>query len=282
MRRAWLGLLVLLLLSGCLWDRLSRKPVNQPGADPFRALGGPAGSDVVAIEVAVLEANIGDKFFNDGVWNTAIEQSLAPETRKMLEENGMRAGWIAGQPPDFLQIMTSDKTNPNPRRLTRRLGDAAILSLGAVRPQSQFQLVNDGKLESITLPQAQCLLQIQPLLNGDHKFQLQFTPQMQHGESNPWSHLGSVVGVTKPPVDTYSALRWEMALDVNEYLIIGPRLDRPKSLGCQFFVTTEGDQPVQRMLAIRAGQLPAGRAQEANPSSPTAPLAYQAARGTSR
>jgi hypothetical protein len=281
MGRLWWGLLALLLMAGCSWPWFSRSPAPPAGTDLFRSLGGPAGSDVVVIEVAVLEMNIGDKYLNEELWNTTIEQSLPPETRTMLEENGLRAGLIAGQPPDFLQVITSERTNPSPRRLQRRLGDTAVMNLGPVRPQCQFQLVTDGKTDAVSLTQAQCLLQIQPLLNGEHKLQLQLTPQVQHGEQRPWSQLTSTVGLAKNPVETYSTLRWEMALDLNEYLVIGARLDRPKSLGCHMFVNSEGDRPVQRALAIRAGQLPVVRPGEAAPPS-NAPLAYQAARGTSR
>jgi hypothetical protein len=278
MRRFYLGLFAL-LLAGCSWPQLSRPVFPPEEKSAFRALGGPVGSDVVVMEAAVLETNVGDKYVNEELWNTAIEQSLPPETRKMLEDNGMRAGLIAGQPPDFLQIITSERTNPNPRRLTRRLGDSSVLSLGPQRPQCQFQLITDGKPETIALPQAQCLLQIQPVQSAERKLQLQFTPQVQHGEHSPWSQLGSAVGLTRTPVETYSALRWEMTIDLNEYLVIGARLDKPNSLGCRMFVTDDGDRPVQRLLAIRAGQLPPARPSEGGSSSATTPLAYQASRG---
>src|SRR5262249_4764803 len=111
MRPIWLGLLGLLLLAGCSWPWFSRSPTPPAGTDPYCALGGPAGSDVVVMEVAVLEMNIGDKYLNEELWNTTIEQSLPPETRTILEENGLRAGLIAGQPPDFLQVITSERTN---------------------------------------------------------------------------------------------------------------------------------------------------------------------------
>ncbi|HEV3142710.1 MAG TPA: hypothetical protein VGZ47_02380 [Gemmataceae bacterium] len=271
---------LILLLAGCWLPWFNQRPAAPSTSNVFRSLGGPAGSDVVVIEVAVLETTIGDQYINEDLWNTAIEQTLPAETRTMLEENGLRAGLMVGRPPEFLQILTSERTNPNPRRLHRRIGDPAALNLGALRSESQFQIVSDGKTEDVSLPQAQCVLQIQAVPNIDRKLQLQFTPQVQHGERKPWSQLTATMGLAKCPVEIYSALRWEMALDLNEYIVLGARLDHPKSLGCQFFLDHDEQHPVQRMLAIRAGQLP-GLSTDENNSSPTVPLASQAARGAS-
>jgi hypothetical protein len=279
MRRSFFCLLFL-IISCCWLPWLNQGSPVPSTSNVFHSLGGPAGSDVVVMEVAVLETTIGDQYVNEDLWNTAIEQTLPAEIRTMLEENGLRAGLMVGRPPEFLQILTSEKTNPNPRRLHRRLGDPAALSLGNVRSHCEFEVVSDGKTQTVSLPQAQCILQIQAVPNNDHKLQLQFTPQVQHGERSTWSQLSATVGLAKNPVETYSALRWEMALDLNEYIVIGARLDHGKSLGCQFFLSREEQHPVQRLLAIRAGQLPGARTDD-NPSSPTMPLASQAARGTS-
>ncbi|HLW64080.1 MAG TPA: hypothetical protein VKS79_02095 [Gemmataceae bacterium] len=272
--------LLLLIISGCWLPWLNQSPPGPSTSKIFHSLGGPAGSDVVVMEVAVLETTIGDQYINEDLWNTAIEQTLPAETRTMLEENGLRAGLMVGRPPEFLQILTSEKTNPNPRRLHRRLGDPVALSLGGPHSHCEFEIVSDGKTQTVALPQAQCILQIEAVPNHEHKLQLQFTPQVQHGEHSPWSQLTATVGLAKNPVETYSALRWEMALDLNEYIVIGARVDHPKSLGCQFFIGREEQQPVQRLLAIRAGQLPGGRAND-NPS-PTVPLASQAVRSGSQ
>jgi hypothetical protein len=272
--------LLLLVLSGCWLPWLKQQPAAPSTSNIFHSLGGPAGSDVVVMEVAVLESTIGDQYINEDLWNTAIEQTLPAETRTMLEENGLRAGLMVGRPPEFLQILTSEKTNPNPTRLHRRLGDPAALTLGGQRSQCEFQIVSDGKTQTVSLPQVQCILQIQAVPNNDHKLQLQFTPQAQHGDHGPWSQLTAAVGMAKSPVETYSGLSWEMAIDLNEYIVIGARLDHAKSLGAQFFVDRNEQHPVQRLLAIRAGQLSARP--EDNSSSPTIPLASQAARGSSQ
>jgi hypothetical protein len=279
MRRSVFCLLVL-VVSGCWLPWMNQSPMAPSASNVFHSLGGPAGSDVVVMEVAVLETTIGDQYVNEDLWNTAIEQTLPAETRTMLEENGLRAGLMVGRPPDFLQILTSEKTNPNPRRLHRRLGDPTAMTLGGQRSHCEFQIVSDGKTQTIALPQAQCILQIQAVPNNDHKLQLQFTPQIQHGEHSPWSQLTATVGLAKNPIETYSALSWEMALDLNEYIVIGARIDHAKSLGAEFFIDRSEQRPVQRLLAIRAGQLP-GRTDD-NPSSPTIPLASQAARGSSQ
>ena len=83
MRRSFLLLLLLLLISGCWLPWLSQRPTAPSASKIFQSLGGPAGSDVVVMEVAVLETTIGDSYVNEGLWNTAIEQSLS-EVRPSL------------------------------------------------------------------------------------------------------------------------------------------------------------------------------------------------------
>lgn len=263
--RILIPLLVLGLSVGCLW------PGKGTGVNWSRPFSGPVGPDVVAVEVSVIEVPAGDRFLNLELWASIDEQILAPDLRRKLEDNGFRVAKVSGRPPDGLQdLLTSEKSNRSPRHVRVRSGNPVNVPLGPQRPTCQF-IVSDGKDETLALEQAQGNLQITPVIGQDGQISLQFLPQMQHADKKKQGNLIPTIALGlqgNRATDGYPALKWETHLGLNEYLIVGSRLDKQQALGYRLFVTSEGEKPTQRVLAIRTGKVGGGDEALGQPGTP--------------
>lgn len=287
------GLAVLLLLPcgimlGCMSSSTNRATSL---LNPLRNLTGPTGDDVVQLDIAVVERPIGDAMINDELWNLADEQTVAFETKALLEDNGLRAGLLGGMPPASLQAMlTSERSCANPRRLRLHAGNPTPVALGATVKECKFELHGPAGGKSVELKQAQCQLQVVPVLAENGKITLRFTPLVKHGASTLAPQpLQEPAGtrrwelLPKQPTESYTKLTWELTVSPNEYVVVGARLDRPDTLG-QSFMLAEGETPVQRLLVIRSCRPETGMLSRVGILSKAPPLAFQAgwsaARGT--
>lgn len=265
----------------------------------FRALQIPAGADVIQMEVVLLERPIGDSYINQEVWQLADEQVVPLEHKAILEENGFRVGQIGGvTPPGLQNLLTSERSNINPRRHYVRAGNPRLLALGPIAPLCQFQVQVEGQPAALALEQAACSLSVLPSLADRGQLRLQFTPEIEYGqkkfEAQPNEEKSGFILTPKRPTRSFADLGWEVTLAPNQYLIIGARADRFDTLGCQAFVRRDEAIPVQRLLVIRASPAVPGATNDLSALSDddeptparTTPLALQAgwttARGTSR
>jgi hypothetical protein len=254
MRACAVGL-ILACLSGC-W--FSRSTNTSTWLDRFRPLGGITGSDVVVLDHALLETPIGDTYINQELWTGTDEQFLSPEVRTLLEENGLRLALVHGRPPNQLQTMLgSERYNRNGRQRRLRTSDPTVLDIGSLRDQCAFDLKLDSSNRTEKLQSALCQLQLLPTFGRENKVHLQFTPQMQHHDADRMPTLSPTSSLplhNHRVTDAYAALRFAVDMTPNEYLVIGARFDKPKSLGFQFFVQPTGDRPVQRLLVLRVAR----------------------------
>jgi hypothetical protein len=241
----------ILVLAGCF------NPPSGNGSwkDRLRSFGGPVGSDVVVFEVAVLEVPAGEKYINGEMWAAIDDQVLSAESRHKLEDQGFRVGKVNGRPPDkLLDILTSERHNRAARRVSKRSGSPYAILVGPQRETFRFEPGLDGKAESPTYEQAQCHIQATPVIGSDGKVQFQFAPQIQHADKKKTGQLMPTLALGlqgNHATETFSGLSWEMPLDVNEYIIVGARFDKPHTLGFGLMITTEGERATQRVLAIR-------------------------------
>lgn len=246
--------LVLASLSGCFMF----KPVSvhswivRPNSDPA------PGPDVLYMDISVLEVPVGDRFVNEDVWMDADEQIVSPALRSLLDENGLRVGLIRGRTPDgLMSLLTSKRANANPVQSRRRPGNPAQVSLGAQHAVLESALTHHGKVEPLRFEQCQCQIKLTPQRDGDGKVRLQFGPQVEFHDPKKWSKLNPLMPLIaqgQRSTEGFPSLQWDLTLAANEYVIIGTRFDRPGTLGYQFMITAQEERPVQRLLALRAGQ----------------------------
>lgn len=288
MRRQWALLLGLLnvLLVGCITSE-SARPKNWWGKlKPFQ---GPAGNDVVMMDVALLERPVGDLYINQDFWRTADEQVIALERKAVMEDNGFRIGQVGGITPVGLQaLLTSDRSCVNPRRIQLHADNATTLTLGPAMPRCQFQVHEEGQARPATFEGATCSLVVVPSLTREGRTRLHFTPQIQYGQAallpQPAADRSGWEMQEQRPTERYDALSWDVTLASNEYVVIGACFDKPDTLGHQSFIRRDEVTPLQRLLVIRTARQQPELNQDLTPGSPeeeafrrSPPLAYQAA-----
>jgi hypothetical protein len=275
------------LVAGCAGGHAAR-PLSV--FDRFRSLQTPVGPDVVEMQVALIERPLVDPFLGHDLWAEVDEQTVPLQRKLVLDENGFRVGQVGGLTPTGLQkLLTSERSNANPRRVYVHAGNPASLVLGPPMAVCHFELPHDGTIEPVTLDQVECLLSVVPSLAGDGQVRLAFTPQLHYGQPQPVprateDHSGFILR-SEQPTKAYAALAWEVILAPNQYVLVGARIDRPLSLGYQCFLRGDEPAPVQRLLAIRATRtspgLPSGELFDDGEQSSSAkrplPLVLQAA-----
>ena len=252
-------LLMGLFFGGCILEGPTTGWLGRP-----RLLQGPTGSDVIQLDVAILEGPVGNRAFNHDLWTLADEQGMAPETQAILEENGLRVGQIGGlAPPELQTLLASERSCVRSRRIQLRSGTPRTLVLGPAVTQGRFMLHENGRDISVTLDQSSCVLRVVPTLAADGRTRLQFTPEV-HNNATPdsaaqasgspaWERAASadLEGQDQGTTQRFSSLSWEITLAPNDYLLIGGRYDRPDTLGWQSFIRPDEDAPMQRLLVIR-------------------------------
>src|SRR5262245_21525904 len=280
------GLVLLMLAAGLLGGCATSQP-ERPSSwlGQLRPLQVPSGSNLVVMEAALIERPVGDQFLNHELWDLADEQVIPLEHKGVMAANGFRVGLIAGiGPSGFRELLTSERSCANPRRIQRPAGDPTTLLLGLPQRRCRFQVLLDGRAEAVELAEALCTLVVVPTLTSDGQICLRFTPQICHGEAKclprpAVARSGTYAWMLQEhrPTEAYSGLTWEVTLAPNEYVVVGGRLDRPEALGQQYFIRGDEPTPVQRLLVIRTSRTrPSPIEDEDITPSRSPPLALQA------
>jgi hypothetical protein len=282
--RGLLGALLLAIVSGCSGSDGGKAP---PWLQRYKAFQGVTGPDAVYMDVAAIELPCADAARYRDLWTFIDEgdQIIPLEKKATLAENGFRVGQVSASPPaELLALLTDKRTCPGPRRIQIVAGqEERCLDVGPPLPALSFQLWEDGRSTSVDLDKAQCCLNLAPSLTEDGRVHLSVMPKVRHSGRGkmPWKPRDDRTGWTlnlQQSIEEYPPASFEVTLSPGEYVVIGPRVDRPDSLGCQTFVRAAEAAPVQRLLVLRAWK-PDGEPtiQEVMKGGPV-PLASQASR----
>jgi hypothetical protein len=279
----FLWLCILLTGAGCLTDPPSHA-INW--IDALGAIQTPPASDVIVMDIALLEASPGDDFLTNGVWSQADEQVIELSHRPDLEDNGFRIGQLGGLPPAMLQErLSSPRSCPNPRRLRIHAGKEETILIGPPRSPSQFALRFDGASTSVTQEHGQHALRLLPSIDGNGRMHFRFTPIVITGGPRPCyqpaaDRSGWVIAEDQP-LERYERLTWDITIAPNEYILVGPRSSRPDSLGNVSFVRMDTSPPRQYVFVVRAAHAMPGVAAAQDDGNETTsrapPIAQQAA-----
>jgi hypothetical protein len=247
------------------------------------------GTDVVYVQVAMLERPVDDPYINQELWTVVDEEAVPLDSKARLQENGLRVGVLGGLPPARLQkMLTSERGSANRRGISLHAEHSTTVALGPAVAVCRFQLKQNGQPTLLTFAQAECGLEITPTLTEDGRTRLRFTPRLQHGEPRmtprPSEDQSGLLLQWERPVQMFPALSWEVTLAADQYAVMGGRSDLPETLGCQFFVHRDESMPVQRLLVLRTARAsdfgspePAADGEEESSRPKVPPLAMQAA-----
>jgi hypothetical protein len=244
---------------------------------------GPSGADLIQTDIVLLEQRVGDPYINESIWSLADEQLVVQNQKAIITENGFRVGQICGiTPPDLQDLMTSERSNPSPRRKQTHSGHTFAVDLGPVAERCQFQMEQGSKAISVDLKRVQCSFEITASLQDDGKTLLHMTPRLAPDQADGLRGIRSEslnwIRRLKQPDHAYNQLSWDVALAPNEYLIVGGRYDQPDSLGYQCFIRPDEAMPVQRILILRTTRVePESALEDIDPKRNSMPLALQAA-----
>lgn len=267
------------MLTGCL----SAPEVSHTVLD--RLAGLPQGPDVIMLDIAVIEQPPADSYLDGDLWPAVDEQPVPLDRKAALEDNGFRVGVIGGMPaPRLQELLTSDRWC-QAHRVTTRINRVKALPIGPAQGECEFDLHAEGGIKPQKFNAAQFGFNIVPSYASEGRVKLLVTPQVTHGGKSIWIHPSegdnwSLKG--QRPVEQWAGLNFEVTLGAQEYLLIGTRFDRDRTIGRMTFVDVSEAHPAQRLLVIRA------RPQDDVAKSPwkkasDAPLAAQASqtvRGT--
>jgi hypothetical protein len=249
--------------------------------------------EIVYLDVALIEQPFGDRFVNRDLWDLGDEQGINLELKPVLEENGLRVCQLGDMLPARLQtLLASARSCPDPRRLRAEPGKPTLLLIGRPRNRCAFQLAGDAGRRQVALEQAQCLLEVVPVLEDEQRVRLCFTPHLRHGkeritprvEKDPDGPLRWAMEA-RAPVEEFPALRWECTIGPKEFIVLGGQPERANSLGRSFFVPEGESTPTQWLLVLRASRVQLGLpADESLRQAPPIAMqaAWPAARGSSR
>ncbi len=252
-------------------------------------------SDLLQIEVRLIETRFGDSYIDKEMWDTSLDEgAVSFKQRGPLARNGLRVGRVAGAiPPRLQEMMTLERCCVNPRLLITAAGKPSTIHLGPVRPECRFEVEQQGQINLVELTQAQFGLLVEPGLTEDGNVRLTFTPKIEYGDSVsnflPTRDGSGWILERKRSCQLYADMSWEVTLNPSTFLVIGGSRNAPESLGYQAFADTQSTPPMQRLLVLRSGRAndsgidaeiapgPAGTAQ-----TTAVPLAQQAAEPLAR
>lgn len=246
-----------ILSSGCFSGVGSR---SRSMLDRF-PLGGPSGPDAVMLEYALVERPFGNAAVNREVWKEIDEQLLSSDRRTLLNQNGIRVGSVGGMLPSQMQALVS-----NPKLLEERRvrgfysGTPWSYSLNGPFAQAEFtvQTTPNKPATSQKFEQARFALNITPTIQPTGGITLTCTPEVEYHDPAHWTPLGAVGQgwLTEKPKQKYDDLAFEVTMGENDYLVLGTWHDRRGTLGHYSFVGNRGQDPVQRLLIVRAYRPP--------------------------
>lgn len=195
------------------------------------------------------------------IWEE-VEEPLPLEVRRKLEENGFWCGRCGMQLPAALRARLDEADSNLPdeegqlpaqgQRIQCRTGKRKPLASTAQRPELHV-LVRDaqGMLTGRTYHQARCQAAIRCYPQGDGSVQVQWTPEIEHGEIKPRHQSDG--GLWQVRVgqerEVFQNLAAEATLTPGQTLILSCTPDR-KGLGASFFSGERG----RSLLLLRLAQ----------------------------
>ncbi len=237
-------------------------------------------SDGVQLEIVSIRVPYDDATLNGELWTGIDEQQLLPDVRRELANNGLRAGIVSGPMPAALtQLLAASEKPASVSEAAASLEQAPVVSRQKMQlhsgwrgqifasntyPELPLLTSDDGRVCGHSYLQAQCVLNTRVLSQGDRQVKLQFTPELQYGETRKQWVADDVAtvsqalnrdGVFRPqsgkPKQVFQRLSFEATLAPEQMLLLTTLPDRSGSLGHYFFTEQQPDHLQQKLLIIR-------------------------------
>jgi len=268
---ALFGVLLALASCGCLAPK-----THQASLPPSLLRPASASDDSVTLEIFFARFSLGADDLNQELWNLVDEQHLDSETRRQLARNGMRAGIVGTQIPDPLaQLMqlsdrplTEDEKKQgvsldveprvSKRLLQLRFGKRGEIVASPVVEELSLLMTHNEVLEGKTLLKAQAVFTAQVERHDGRSSLLSLLPELRHGQpQQQWTGQDGILRLDMSrDREIFEQLQIKTAIAPGQILLIGCQATAPGSLGHHFFTEDSSEGRIQKLLVIRAVQVP--------------------------
>ena len=251
--------IVVVILVGCeSWQlRDSTRKSSKP-PKTFQSLRMPADSVVLEIAVATMEQADLSKY--KGLWREIDTSCVRLDQRKVLDQNGIRAGIISSHIPASLQQMLEPDPideesldswqsqlfekgllKPKPKVLLHdgiqnRKGESHPVPVSQTLPEASWIVKNGTRNTAGAGTQVRAVMEVKTYPNGDGTVRIVCTPTLHLGQPRPQIGVSQQAFIYENSQDKQllDELSFELCLRSGESAIIGPTSDLG-DLGALFF-----------------------------------------------
>ncbi|WZO98648.1 hypothetical protein EP7_000228 [Isosphaeraceae bacterium EP7] len=202
----------------------------------------------------ILTRPLDDPLLVKTLWQTVDDQSISPESRRLLAANGIRAGILSGGLPPEVERLLQEQT-PVAERGVRTTVTVPDGSHYLVQPspavQSASLLVNLG--DSATgkeYTNAKGIFRLTTHQDGPEGVSLNFLPEVHHGQVRNGYAAAPNLSPYEPEEfvfkqgqdeSVFRELAIHLVVQPGQIAILGALSDRDRSLGDFFFISNEAN-----------------------------------------
>lgn len=263
MRRPRTAACVLVGAAGC-FTPADPGPRQANWFDRVREQTGAALADGLVLRTGLIELPPGDPFLTTELW-AAAGKPVPHEQAVLLARNGLRVGVLGGLiPARFDALTASDATFKFGTDRTFKPGVPRVVPANGPLDRAVVRTVADLSADPAerTFAAAECGLSVTARPAAGGRVTLTCEPQIQYGDKELFLTAaadGSGFARTDhKPREAYPALRFEVTLAADEYLVVGPAADPDGTLGQALFLDAADGRVRQRVLVVRASSGPGG------------------------
>ncbi len=245
------------------------------GSRPKEAVAPPVvgGREALGVKRVVLRMMIasrpqGDPGLGEALWSVADEQALDPESRRILQANGLRFGRVTGDLPKEVQDVLSA---PPPRKIDTQTiilpeGIATVLDPGTAETANvSLMLGQKDKIVGKVYESARGFLRVTGTFQGENGIALRIVPELHHGPvQKGWAVEPGATSMAPAQIiprsgqkdDSFRDLASTLVLQPGQVAVLAGRHEKRGSLGNFLFSTVENDsnRPVERVIFLWAGR----------------------------
>lgn len=231
-----------------------------------------AAPDTVSLEIFSAPVRQGEEALAQ-LWKLVDEQSLPPDLRRRLADNGFRAGIIGPSIPTELaevlnltdrpveedqkySVSLNPDGNVNLRVVQAKAGKRTELALPNMREELSLLESVNGEVCGKTYRQAECRLALRSYPENDGRVRLEIVPELHYGvfQNRMRGSDGMIMFTQERPKRVFADLAVEPQLAPGQMFLMASRPDRSASPGYLFFTDTRGDKPVPMLWVVRAAR----------------------------
>lgn len=226
--------------------------------------------DSISLEVVFVRQPAIETLRDQALWNEVDEQSLPPNLRRNLAENGLRVGILGAQLPAAVRQLVDSGTTVDlqegdaagdgqfsyrNRNMHLRAGRRGKIVAAKTSGLMTVLTCDEGGVRGHSLRDAQCLLGIRAFPQDDGRVRLEISPEIEHGElKSGWvGEEGTLIQKLNKEKMTFDRLKIEAVLSPGQTLLFGATPD-VKGLGEHFCAEQAAGGKQRRYLLVRLAQ----------------------------